>query len=251
MVAASPIVKSAAEREGDLLLRAAMAALSLVALVSAYYAVSLYVGDRYFALAINNSNLGYYENAFGNYERAIKLYKNGRYYDYYGRSLEDFAFSKQDYNLQRKAASIYALGKKFEPYESDHYRFLGNSLIRLASSPDDPILNTAIKELETGIKIRPYNIQALKALSSIFLYQGRYKEAIDSARLALKINPEEIGQITVMAKGYEKLGNIEKAKQYYEKLLALSPDNQEAKDFFARTQFKLPLLNPERSSETK
>ncbi|MEW5705293.1 MAG: O-antigen ligase family protein [Actinomycetota bacterium] len=234
LVAASPIVKSAAEREGDLLLKAAMAALSLVALVSAYYAMSLYVGDYYNVAAIKSANTGNLQDALNNFERAIRLYPNGRFYDNYGLCLERFGVGLQDRNLIEKAVAIYNAGKEFEPREGDHYIFLASALSKLITSPQDENAKRTIEAARSGLKIRPYSVAAREILGNVLFFQGKYKDAIKNYELALTLDPTDPSTNKGLARCYEKLGDSDKAREYYEKLLALTPDDQEAKDALAR-----------------
>ena len=237
LVAASPIVKTSQvsqSRRHEMLLRVAVIIFSLVSLISAYYAVSMYIGDMYHVRAIKSANAGDLQSAINNYERAISLYQNGRFYIDYGICLERSGTQLNDRSLVEKAVAIYSAGRDFEPNEGDHYVFLGGALSKLITSPQDPLLEKAVGVLKNGIRVRPYNYPSHIILGDLLSFQGKYGDAIKHYDIALTVNPSDTSVIKRMAKVYEQDGKKDKAKKYYEKLLALTPDDQEAKDALAR-----------------
>lgn len=208
----------------------AMIALIVVSMISAYYGIAMYTADYSYAQAITLANSGNVETAIASFERAISLYKNGRYYDGYGMLLERIGMAQRDLNLLSKSSMVYKQGTDWEPYEADHHVFLAGSLAKQATGPDDPVLIDAIRELRETIRIRPYSIPAHLLLGNILLFQQKFKEAIEMSNFVLKIDPGDTNALNIIAKSYEGLGNKEDAKQYYEKILSLKPDDQGTKE---------------------
>lgn len=219
---------------GSTALKAAMGALVLISLVSAYYGMRMFRADQYYAQAIQSENSGDFQGAMSAYNQAIALYPNGIYYDNYGLFLERVGVEQQNREMINRAVNVYREGKDWEPYDMDHYVSLAGALARLATSRNDQVLNDAVDTLKYAIKeVRPNSMPAHLLLGNIYLFQGKYKDAISALKFAYDIQPQEIQNVQLLAKAYEDIGNKKQAKLYYEKALALQPGNAEVKQAIA------------------
>ncbi|MDI6816716.1 MAG: O-antigen ligase family protein [Actinomycetota bacterium] len=213
----------------DIYLKFTMAALVLVALVSAYFGVTMYVADVHYATALKLAGTGQYNEAIGRYEKAITLYKNGRYYDGYGMFLEQLGISQNNKSTLDKAIATYEEAVRQEPLEADHYIFLASAYSKSAASPNDPSLTLAEQELKNAIAIRPNAFSARLLLANIYAYQSKYTEAIELLDFVLSVDAGNESALRLMGQVQKSLGETEKAKAAYERLLAVKPDDAEAK----------------------
>ena len=215
--------------KSDIYLKVAMGVLSLVALVSAYFGVTMYVADVHYATALKMAGTGQYNEAIARYEKAISLYKNGRYYDGYGMFLEQLGVSQNDKATLDKAIAVFEEGVRQEPLEADHYIFLASAYSKSALSPDDPSLALAEQELRRAMAIRPNAFSARLLLANILTYRAKYTESIELLDFVLVVDPSNESALRLMAQGQKALGETEKSKDAYERLLAVKPDDAEAK----------------------
>ncbi|MBE0447914.1 MAG: O-antigen ligase family protein [Actinobacteria bacterium] len=215
-------------------LKVAIALLVAVSIISSYYAMAMYIGDYYYARAIRLANDSDFEAAFTSYERAIGLYKNGRYFDGYGLFLEQLGVAQNSPDMIEKAISIHEKSKMWEPDEADHYVFLASAQTKLATDTRDPVLNDAVQELNEALEKRPNGLSARILLANILLFQEKYKEAIEKLEFVLAVHPENETGIQLLAQCYEGLGDKDKAKESYERLLSFKPDSEAAKDGLER-----------------
>jgi len=236
LLASAPIVKTA-QLNGSLSiasLKVAMVAMVAVSIMSAYYGLSMYAGDYNYAKAVRQGNAGNLEQAVLSYERAINLYNNGRYYDGYGMFLERSGIARQDKETISRAVSVYEAAVAMEPYEADHYVFLAGAKVRLATSANDPMLESAIQTLRKALEVRQNAYSARALLSNILVFQKKYEEALEYLDFVEKVSPNDRVTVIMLAKCHDGLGNMEEAKKYYEKLLQIEPGNEEAKQALER-----------------
>lgn len=235
LAAVLPIVKTAdvgLNRNYSSALQVVAVLAVVVAMASAYFALSMFMADNSYARAIQLSNAGDVQNAELAYQNSIRLYKNGRYYDGYGMFLERMGMAQSDRNAISRAAEVYREGKYFEPGEADHYVFLAGALAKLAGGPTDPVIDDAVNELKQAIKVRPNAYSARLLLANILMYQGNQQEALPYLKFVLDINPNEASAIQLLAQAYEDLGDKKEARVYYEKLAATG--DTKAKDALER-----------------
>ncbi|MHB8842542.1 MAG: tetratricopeptide repeat protein, partial [Candidatus Aquicultor sp.] len=210
-------------------LKGSMVVAVIFSAVSAYYALAMYIADYNYATAIQLGNEGQVEAAINNYERSIGLYQNGRYYDGYGMFLDRVGVMQQNREMINKAIAVYQAAQIYEPLEGDHYVFLASGHAKLATGPKDPMLDTAVAELQQGISVRPQAYSARILLANVYMFQGKHQQAIDTLKFVLEIRPQEKTAFQIMAKCYQQMGNKKEALKYYTKYLALQPDDQDAK----------------------
>lgn len=210
-------------------LKVAMGALMAVTIVSAYFGVTMYVADVHYASATRFAGEGRYDESAVSYEKAISLYKNGRYYDGYGMFLEQLGQAQNNRSMLDKAIAIYEEGVRQEPREADHYIFLASAYSKSAASPEDPLLALAEQELKKAIVIRPNAFSARLLLSNIYIYQAKHVEAIELLDFVLMVDAVNEPALRLMGQSQKAVGETEKAKAAYEQLLVVKPDDAEAK----------------------
>ncbi len=88
-------------------------------------------------------------------------------------------------------------------------------LLRLAVfSTEQNDLTTARNALIQYLQINPWNSDAQARLAAIFAYEGQFEAAIQSATLALEVNPSDPFPHNVLAQAYQGLGKREEAKKH-------------------------------------
>lgn len=113
----------------------------------------------------------------------------------------------------------------------------------IASAPDNSDLHLALamtfvaqkedelarKELETAVRLRPGNVEALNNLGVVLLRLGRAQEALDRFEQCEKIAPDFDRPFINAALIYNSAGHPEKARDVLNGFLARHPDNSEAR----------------------
>ncbi|MFD2744096.1 MULTISPECIES: tetratricopeptide repeat protein [Sphingobacterium] len=84
------------------------------------------------------------------------------------------------------------------------------------------------KILEKGSANYPNNKEILFKLIETYSQQGNYGAIVPIAEHALKMEPENVDLNYLVGFSFENAGNIEKAKQYYERTVQLNDNNYEA-----------------------
>lgn len=91
-------------------------------------------------------------------------------------------------------------------------------------SGDLSYLAKAVTALETAIKIKPKNPEALNWLALACVQQHRFKEALDYAERASKQAPADGFPFGVMGDACVELGELDKAEQHYVRAMELAPE---------------------------
>lgn len=109
------------------------------------------------------------------------------------------------------------------PQFSDFYLTLGRAKEVLNDIADaEQMYRNAVKT-SNGL-----NIEAVSALIDILLGKGRYEEALELSVSSLVRAPENLRLLFVAGLSSAKLGKLADAQQYYERVIALKPDQAEA-----------------------
>ncbi|MEW5821861.1 MAG: tetratricopeptide repeat protein [Cyanobacteriota bacterium] len=168
-----------------------------------------------------------YDNAIKYYKNSIDfhpddpkiLYKLGNFYTY-----------QKDYD---KAIKIYDEAIKLTPDFAEAYRNRG--LAYSLKGDTDKAISSYMTSLMNNSKdhITYYNLGNAYSLkcpegNSIFDYfnDKNCREAIDSYKLVIDINPEYVKAYANLAALYQKKKKYDLAKEYYAKALKLEPENK-------------------------
>jgi len=150
------------------------------------------------------------------------------------------SLQKKDFE---KARQIFEDLLKNSPELADAHALLGQALGELAQSTAD--LNKkiqygmeAFREFARALEIEPDNPYALVARGYARLMVppplGGVDMAIEDFNLVINKHPEFIDAYIGLAEAYSKKGDQEKAKEYFNKVLELDPENVQAKEGLSR-----------------
>ena len=150
------------------------------------------------------------------------------------------SLQKKDFE---KARQIFEDLLKNSPELADAHALLGQALGELAQSTAD--LNKkiqygmeAFREFARALEIEPDNPYALVARGYARLMVppplGGVDMAIEDFNLVINTHPEFIDAYIGLAEAYSKKGDQEKAKEYFNKVLELDPENVQAKEGLSR-----------------
>ncbi len=118
-----------------------------------------------------------------------------------------------------EASSIYRELIKSDPDNLDYY-YLNALLLTSGEKYDEAI--KAYQQIEQKIG---YNEQVSLARQQIFRISGKNKEAYEEIEKLIRFNPSIPEYYGVMADMYKEDGNMAKALEYYNKVLAADPNN--------------------------
>jgi tetratricopeptide (TPR) repeat protein/MFS family permease len=82
----------------------------------------------------------------------------------------------------------------------------------------------AINQFKKALKINPEFVEAYNDIGSLNAWQGKFEEAINYYEKALRIEPEFKPALIGLASAYDRKGNIKKAEKIYKKILNLDPN---------------------------
>lgn len=92
-----------------------------------------------------------------------------------------------------------------------------------------------INWLQKGMEVMPSEGYFSGALFQIYLERNDLDGAIAAMKKSLESNPNNAGLITIIARLYNQKGELAPAKEYFEKALAIEPDNLDANLYYGYT----------------
>ncbi|MBI5415695.1 MAG: tetratricopeptide repeat protein [Candidatus Omnitrophica bacterium] len=120
----------------------------------------------------------------------------------------------------------------------------------------------ALREAEEGLKVEPYNAELYMLLGKIALKEKNYGEAFEQLRKARLIDPSDVWTRYYLALSFYRLGEIPRAREQCQWVLARRPDHAKAlylmamiyaqgKDYAVFEEFlkKAVLLEPQATDE--
>ncbi|MFN3821012.1 MAG: tetratricopeptide repeat protein [bacterium] len=129
-----------------------------------------------------------------------------------------------------KAMRYYEQSLAIEP---DNPVLLNNYAYMLAESVQD--LNRALDMIEKALKAQPENASFWDTRAWVLYRLGRYEEALEDIKRALKNKSEENGEIYEhLGHIYEALGDKDGARKAFERALKLSPKNAYLQEYLNR-----------------
>ncbi len=116
-----------------------------------------------------------------------------------------------------------------------------NSYLNLASIYESRgEISQAIESLETVVSLDPEGSTGKRAKERLGIIEanliassGNHQDALDILKDVIEINPNSIPALMLMGRSYTQLGRIEPAEESYQKVLALAPNQLEAKSQLA------------------
>ncbi|KAK9705538.1 hypothetical protein RND81_07G064600 [Saponaria officinalis] len=154
------------------------------------------------------------------YERIAILNALGAYYSYLGK-IETNLKEKEQHFIQ--ATQFYNKASRIDMHEPSTW--VGKGQLLLAKGDVEQAFNS-FKIVLDGY---PDNIPALLGQASVQFNRGRYSESLELYKRALRVYPECPGAVRLgIGLCRYKLGHFEKARQAFERVLQLDPENVEA-----------------------
>lgn len=92
-----------------------------------------------------------------------------------------------------------------------------------------------ISWLQKGMEAMPNEGYFSGALFQIYLERNDLDGAINAMKSSLKNNPDNAGLITIIARLYAQKGEFDPAKEYFQKALAIDPENLDANLYYGYT----------------
>lgn len=120
----------------------------------------------------------------------------------------------------QEAAKLHEEMLDLRPMSSSSYITLALIQARLNN------LDQTIQILNQGIDKIPDSQLLLARLGHTYMVTGRLNEAFSTMQKVLALNPEHMDALTVSAVVSDSLGNKEEGRIYYEKALAIEPENK-------------------------
>jgi tetratricopeptide (TPR) repeat protein len=164
-----------------------------------------------------------YAEAFEGLNKALKIHE-GYFEPYF--ALGQLASYKKDYI---KSIDLY---KKAMTYNREYhflYNNIGNNYFRLGQ------LDTAMKYLNTAIKMHPDYAEAYSNIGSVYFTRGMQKEAIDMYNKAIEYDPKYYDAYKNMGSAYGMMKDYNKAMDYFFKALKLKSTEPDLYAFIGMT----------------
>uniref|UniRef100_A0A803M8G3 Uncharacterized protein n=1 Tax=Chenopodium quinoa TaxID=63459 RepID=A0A803M8G3_CHEQI len=154
------------------------------------------------------------------YERIAILNALGAYYSYIGKI--ETGLKEKD-NHFAKATQYYNRASRIDMHESSTW--VGKGQLLLAKGDVEQAFNTFKIVLDGD----PDNVPALLGQASVQFNRGRYSESLELYKRALRVYPDCPGAVRLgIGLCRYKLGHFERARQAFERVLQLDPENVEA-----------------------
>ncbi len=112
-----------------------------------------------------------------------------------------------------------------QPKEAKGYNLLASAYMQKARETDDySINNKAAEALERSLKLAPDNYDALKLRAKLLLTFHHFEEALEVARRAQTINPQDHDNYGALADAFVELGDYSSAVEAAQRMVDLRPD---------------------------
>lgn len=133
------------------------------------------------------------------------------------------AISQQALGSFARAEAALKEAIAFVPWEYDNYVFLAN-LYNLGADFLDPAYGEdAIAISERGVEVEEYGPAIRFQLARALQRAGRTDEALEQIEFAIVTDPRYVDAVLLSAELYKETGEIEKAREAYERVLAARP----------------------------
>lgn len=164
-----------------------------------------------------------WQNPITFYEKNISLGGvSGRVYTNLGMAYDDSHLPNKAIPTYQKAIEI-SNNTLFQPWYD-----LGNTLGQLGKT------DQAIDAYQQAIKINPSFAPAYTNVAKIYFDRKDFKGAIEFLKNAEQINPHQISILYTIAAISSDSGDTTTAKTYAQKILAIDPSNQQAKQLLSQ-----------------
>ncbi|GAM24860.1 hypothetical protein SAMD00019534_080350 [Acytostelium subglobosum LB1] len=111
----------------------------------------------------------------------------------------------------------------------DHLNWVGKAILLLCKGDTDHAFTNFKNVLDPSISGNPPIVPALLGNSCILFNKGNYDKALEDYQRVIQLNPNCPPTVRLgLGNCYFRLGRMERAKQAFERVLAMDPDNVEA-----------------------
>ncbi len=150
------------------------------------------------------------------------------------KALEERAKLLVAKNKIGEAAEIFRQITEQEPPSSDVYYNLGLCYCKLQQR------SQAIDALVKAVELDPRNPTKAKALVRLLVEEGMYEEGIRLLASILRYAPDDVETVLSLAQLYEQAGRGNDACVFYERVLTLDPENEEAHAYLHEPEVQSP-----------
>ena len=179
-------------------------------------------------------NLGALEYETGNIKEAKNYFL--KYIKAYPDDMDSREFLFDIYRKENNDKATYEQASKIiekDPKKKQYYGFIFDYLNKRKE------YKTISKIMKTGLEKNPGDSEITKYLIIASLNTGKEKDALSLIEGYLKNKPNDVPTLMQIAGLYEKLGRLNDSLEIYKKVLALSPDNEEAQASYLRLRLEV------------
>ena len=92
--------------------------------------------------------------------------------------------------------------------------------------PGESIAEREIRTLEEAVAENPANLGARMAVALWYMDQGNFDQAVAQGKEALKLDPDNVDVLILLARAHQTRGDTEHAVENYTRVLELTKDNE-------------------------
>jgi Flp pilus assembly protein TadD len=104
--------------------------------------------------------------------------------------------------------------------------FLGEALNRSGIMPGSPGQKEAIDSLRHSVQLNPDISQSQELLGKLLAREAQFDEAATHLERAVSLEPENVGALYQLAQVYSKKGQTERAKELFAKVGKMKADDR-------------------------
>lgn len=145
------------------------------------------------------------------------------------RSLPRVALALVCIQTNRANEAVQQLRGRVQQFPDDYLGlwFLGEALNRSGISPGSPGQKEAIDSLRHSVRLNPDISQSQELLGKLLAREAQFDEAATHLERAVSLEPENVGALYQLAQVYSKKGQTERAKQLFAKVGKMKADDRE------------------------
>jgi len=195
----------------------------------------IYFGDAHFPRGLFFEAKKRYDLAISEYEKAVEISPwEQTYYQNLAKVYQDVAVlipdGAQRIGLLQKSVAVYKKHLGLVPQDALSHNGLGVAYVHMAEQLSDQSYYQLAKEsFQHSIQMAPYFLQPYTNLGTVLYILGKKEEAIQSYGRALQVNPYAPLIYLNLGNLYAQEGEIRKAIGYWQDVLDLDPNCEEAR----------------------
>ena len=145
------------------------------------------------------------------------------------RSLPHVALALVCIQTNRPNEAVQQLRGRVQKFPDDYLGlwFLGEALNRSGIVPGSPGQKEAIDSLRHSVQLNPDISQSQELLGKLLAREAKFDEAATHLERAISLEPENVGALYQLAQVYSKNGQTERAKQLFAKVGKMKAEDRE------------------------